>query len=141
MAFLEEEDYSVLVRSEIKELLLEDFSDSKLSAAEDMGISQVKNYLSGKYNTDEIFSKTADERNGHIVMIVLDCTLYHLYTSSIPKRMPEIRSVRYQDAIDWLKMAAEGKVLADLPKIKDEDGNSMGGIRFSSKYEKSNQRW
>lgn len=141
MAFLTENDYSVLVRTEIKDILLENYSDTKLKSAEQMATSQVKNYLSGRYDTTKIFSATDDDRNSHIVMIVLDCALYHLYTSTVPKRMPDIRSQRYQDAIDWLKLVATGDAKADLPIKTDGNGNELQGIKISSKYPKSNQRW
>lgn len=141
MSFLTENDYSVLVRNEIKEILLENYTDAKLLAAEQMAIAQVKNYLAGRYDVKEIFSAIDEERNSHIVMITLDCTLYHLYTSTIPKRMPEIRSLRYQDAIDWLKMIANGDASADLPSVKDDEGNTLPMIKITSKYPPSNQRW
>ncbi|SHK69609.1 phage protein Gp36 family protein [Epilithonimonas mollis] len=141
MAFLKDEDYSVLVRTEIKDILLENYSDTKLKSAEQMATSQVKNYLSGKYDVAAIFSAQDDERNSHIIMIVLDCALYHLYTSTVPKRMPDIRSQRYQDAIDWLKLVATGEATADLPIKTDGNGNKLQGIKISSKYPASNQRW
>lgn len=138
--FITDDDYSVLVRTEIKNILLENYSETKIKAAEQMGISQVKNYLSGKYDVEKIFSKTGDERNSHIVMIVLDCSLYHLYTP-YPRKMPEIRAQRYQDAIDWLKLAAKGENTADLPPVTDGSGNSMIGIKITSKYPAENNRW
>jgi len=138
--FITDDDYSVLVRTEIKNILLENYSETKIKAAEQMGISQVKNYLSGKYDVEKIFSKTGDERNSHIVMIVLDCSLYHLYTP-IPRKMPDIRAQRYQDAIDWLKLAAKGENTADLPPLTDDSGNSMIGIKISSKYPSEINRW
>ncbi len=141
MAFITDDDYSVLIRNEIKDLLLEEYSETKLRSAEQMGISQVKNYLSGKYDVAKVFGATGEERNAHIVMIVIDCTLYHLYTATVPRKMPEIRSQRYQDAIDWLKLVAEGEAVADLPKITDEKGEELIGMKITSKYEPSNQRW
>ncbi|WP_066435543.1 phage protein Gp36 family protein [Chryseobacterium sp. CCH4-E10] len=138
--FITDDDYSVLVREEIKDILLENYSETKLRAAEQMAIDQVKNYLSGKYDTGEIFSRTGDARNSHIVMITLDCALYHLYTP-IPRKMPETRAQRYQDAIDWLKLVAKGEGTADLPKIKNESGETLSGIRFTSKYTAENNRW
>lgn len=141
MAFLTEDDYSVLVRTEVKDILLDNYTDTKLKSAEQMAIHQVKNYLAGRYNVDLIFSAEGENRNSHIVMIVLDCTLYHLYTSTVPKRMPEIRSLRYQDAIDWLKLAATGDAAADLPPATDEDGNTLQGIRISSRYPITNNKW
>ena len=93
--FITNEDYSVLIRNEIKDLLLENYSESRLRASEQMAVSQIKNYLSGRYDVAQIFSKEGEERNSHIVMLTIDCALYHLYTATIPRKMPEIRSQRY----------------------------------------------
>ncbi len=139
--FLTQEDYTALIRNEIKDILLENYSESKLQAAEQMAIQQVKNYLSGRYNIDAIFKATDNERNAHIVMVVLDCALYHLYTSTVPKRMPDIRSQRYQDAIDWLKMVGKGEIAADLPLKQNEQGEELLGVKIKSKYPPSNNKW
>lgn len=139
--FLQEDDYSALIREEIKSILQEGYSSSKMSAAEQMGIQQVKNYLAGKYDVQLIFEQEGDYRNSHVVMITIDCVLYHLYTSIIPDRMPTIRSERYQDALDWLRMVANGETMADLPKLKDEQGQSLTGFKFTSKYKRNNHKW
>nr|DAU65027.1 MAG TPA: head to tail adaptor [Caudoviricetes sp.] len=139
--FLTTEDYTALIRNEIKDILLENYSEAKLRVAQQMAIDQVKNYLSGRYDVAEIFSKEGTERNAHIVMLTLDCTLYHLYTSTVPKRMPEIRSVRYQDAIDWLKAVGSGEISANLPLIKSQDGQQLLGIKIQSKYALSSNKW
>ena len=139
--FLNTEDYTALIRNEIKDILLENYSEAKLHIAQQMAIDQVKNYLSGRYDVAEIFSKEGTERNAHIVMLTLDCTLYHLYTSTVPKRMPEIRSVRYQDAIDWLKAVGSGEISANLPLIKSQDGQHLIGVKIQSKYKASSNKW
>lgn len=139
--FLTTEDYTALIRNEIKDILLENYSEAKLRVAQQMAIDQVKNYLSGRYDVAEIFSKEGTERNAHIVMLTLDCTLYHLYTSTVPKRMPEIRSVRYQDAIDWLKAVGSSEISANLPLIKSQDGQQLLGIKIQSKYAPSSNKW
>lgn len=139
--FLTEEDYTALIRNEIKDILLENYSVSKMQIAEQMAIQQVKNYLSGRYDTEKIFSATDNRRNAHIVMVVLDCTLYHLYTSTVPKRMPDIRSQRYQDAIDWLKMVGKGEISADLPLKQNQQGEKLLGMKIASKYPKNNNKW
>ena len=139
--FITNEDYSVLIRNEIKDLLLENYSESRLRASEQMAVSQIKNYLSGRYDVEQIFSKEGEERNSHIVMLTIDCALYHLYTATIPRKIPEIRSQRYQDAIDWLKLVAEGKANADLPKPKSDKGEEYLGLKVSSKYELNNNKW
>lgn len=139
--FLTTEDYTALIRNEIKDILLENYSEVKLHIAQQMAIDQVKNYLSGRYDVAEIFSKEGTERNAHIVMLTLDCTLYHLYTSTVPKRMPEIRSVRYQDAIDWLKAVGSGEISANLPLIKSQEGQHLIGVKIQSKYKASSNKW
>lgn len=141
MAFITEDDYTVLIRDEIKNILLENYSVTKLKTAENMGISQVRKRLAGRYDVDKIFSEVGDDRDSYIVMITLDCALYHLYTATVPNKIPTIRAERYQDAIDWLKSVAKGEEDTDLPKIKDETGNDLNGIRITSKYLPSNQRW
>ncbi|MFS1522130.1 phage protein Gp36 family protein [Flavobacterium covae] len=141
MGFILEEDYSVLIRNEIKDILLENYSPQKLSIAQDMAISQIKNYLSGKFDVATIFKAQGMDRNPHLVMVVIDCTLYHLYTSINPKKITEIRSQRYQDAIDWLKEVAKGEITPDLPKLTDANNQIMTGFKISSKNKPSNHRW
>ena len=141
MPFITDEDYTVLIRDEIKDILLEEYSDSKLRISEQFAISQIENYLNGRYDTDLIFEAEGIERNSHIVMLTIDCVLYHLYTSNQSKQMPSIRANRYQDAIDWLKMVGTGQATAKLPKIKNESGEELQGIKITSKYSATNQRW
>lgn len=141
MPFITEEDYTVLIRTEIKNILLENYSPGKLKTAENMGIAQVKKRLAGRYDIAKIFSAVGDDRDNYIVMITLDCALYHLYTATVPNKIPTIRAERYQDALDWLKSVAKGEEDTDLPKIKDDSGNDLNGIIINSKYPASNHRW
>lgn len=142
MSFINAEDYTSLIRNEVKNILLENYSETKLKGAEQMAIAQAKNYLAGKYDVNLIFSETGDNRNSHILMLVIDCTLYHLYTSTVPDKMPDSRANRYQDAIDWLKAEKKAAdISADLPKKKNEKGEILQGIKIKSKYKPSNQRW
>lgn len=138
MAFITEQDYSAVIRDEVKNILIEDNGLTKLSSAEDMAIAQVKNYLSGTYDTSAIFGATGTDRNSHIVMIVIDCTLYHLYTSIAPDQIPKIRSERYGDAIDWLKSIANGDISADLPSKQSGD---ISTLKITSKYNPKQNKW
>jgi phage gp36-like protein len=75
-------------------------------------------------------------------MITIDCALYHLYCSIAPNKIPEHRSNRYQDVMEWLKMMAEGKGYADLPLIKDEStGEVKDNFRLSSNNTFTNNKW
>ena len=106
-----------------------------------MGIAQVKKRLAGRYDVAKIFSATGDDRDSYIVMIKIDCALYYLYTATVPNKIPTIRAERYQDALDWLKSVARGEEDTDLPPIIDEEGNELLGIKITSKYPPSNNRW
>lgn len=150
--FIKDTDYAVLIRTEIKNILLENYSETKLFSAEQMAISQIKNYLAGRYDVGLIFtpllepidddSEQIDTRNAYIVMITIDCALYHLYCSIAPNKIPEHRNNRYQDVIEWLKLMAEGKGYADLPLIKDETtGEVKDNFRLSSNNKASNNKW
>ncbi len=143
--FLTHNDYTTLVRDEIKQMLTEDYQ-SKLYAAENMAIAQIKNYLAGKYDVEVIFTgynplPSPDPRDPFIVMITVDCSLYHLYSSVAPNLIPEHRAQRYQDALDWLKSVAKNEVIADLPLLKDAEGNVKAELRIGSKYKPENHRW
>jgi phage gp36-like protein len=144
--FLQDTDYAVLIRNEIKSILLENYSETKLHSAELMAIAQIKNYLAGRYDVALIFAaaihgEQIDNRNAYIVMITIDCALYHLYCSIAPNKIPEHRSNRYQDVIEWLKMMAQAKGNADLPMIKNEAGESKDNFSLSSKNSFTNNKW
>lgn len=152
--FLKDTDYAVLIRNEIKNILLENYSETKLFSAEEMAIAQIKNYLAGRYDVAAIFTpmlepavgdnpgEQIDTRNAFIVMMVIDCALYHLYCSIAPNKIPEHRSNRYQDALDWLKSMLEPNKKADLPLIKDENtGEVKDSFRLSSKNTFTNNKW
>lgn len=139
--FLTDTDYDVLIRTEIRSILLENYAETKLLTAEQMAISQIKNYLAGRYNVGLIFSAESESRNHFIVMISIDCTLYHLYSSLAPNKIPEHRSQRYADALEWLKLMAEGKTTADLPLLVDEDGEIKTDVRITSRYKPQSHKW
>ena len=129
-----------MIRDEIKDVLLSNYSETKLSTAENMAIAQIKNYLSGRYNTDAIFDPLGN-RNAHIVMITIDCTLYHLYSSCAPNRIPEHRAARYQDALNWLKDVSRGTNKTDLPVLTDENGDRSYPFIIRSERKNENNRW
>lgn len=148
--FLKNSDYSALIRNEIKAILINATEGNKLLVAEMMGVEQVRNFLVGNYDVEAIFPEnneafdlnefltdppadpTADTRNYYIVMLCLDCTLYHLYSSLAPNRIPEHRSQRYEDALKWLMPVSKGQSVANLPRLKDADGVDQGSFRLGT---------
>ena len=143
--FIHDSDYPTLIRDEIRTVLLENYTDQKLLLAEKMGVSQVKHHLA-KYDVATIFKTyetlpDPDPRDHYMVMISIDCALYHLYSSLAPDSVPNHRSERYQDALNWLQSVHKGEMKADLPIKKDESGHIQSDIKIGSKHKPCNYRW
>ena len=137
--FIEESDYEVQVRQEIMSILDPSAANSAIEMAERMAIDQIKSYLSGRYDVEAIFSATGEERNHLLLMIAIDIALYHLWSKRAPRKIPELRAQRYQDAIDWLKAVGEGTMTTDLPQLQGDD--FFGSFKISSKYQPNDNKF
>lgn len=130
--FINESDYDVQVRQEILSLLDTSEGNANLCTAERMAIDQIKQYIGGRYDCDTIFSATGENRDMFIVMITIDIALYHLWSKRAPRKIPELRAQRYQDALDWLKGVGDGTLKSDLPQL---DGDSFKSeVSIVSRY-------
>lgn len=134
--FILQTDYAMQIKQEIIKLLTETewYQSAKLVRAENTAIAQIKNRISKRYDCDQIFAGftegETDTRDQWIVTITIDITLYHLYSQTGMKDVPEHRSNRYQDAIDWLKDVGNGTSYANLPVITDGDGEEYSDVRM-----------
>ena len=137
--FIEESDYEVQVRQEIMSILDPSAANSAIEMAEHMAIDQIKSYLSGRYDVETIFSATGEKRNHFLLMIAIDIALYHLWSKRAPRKIPELRSERYQDALNWLKAVGEGTMTTDLPQLQGDD--FFGNCIISSKYQPNENRF
>jgi phage gp36-like protein len=79
-------------------------------------------------------------RNSFIMMMLADCTIYHLHSGHASRLIPEERKNRYQDVLDWLKLAGKGEIDADLPQLAIDDAEATSDIRYNS-HELEDQRW
>ncbi len=132
--FIQESDYEVQVRQEIKSLLTNDNANT-LAVAERMAQDQIRGYLGGRYNMDLVFSKEGDRRDFYLLMIAIDLALYHLWSKRSPRNTPEIRKTRYNDAIEWLTNAGNGNTPTSLPAAEiTEDNSKPVEISITSRY-------
>lgn len=145
--FISQDDYSMQVKTEIIRLLTantgEWFNSTKLVRAENTATAQIRNRIGKRYDCDQIFTPAGetDERDQFIVTITIDITLYHLYSQTGAKDVPEHRSQRYQDAIDWLKDVGNGETTADLPELTDKDtGEVYSEFKLNSRTPE-NHKW
>lgn len=149
--FIQQSDYDMQIKQEIIRLLTQqDFYNSvKLIRSEQTAIAQIKNRIGKRYDCSLIFQpllppagngEQIDNRDQWIVTITIDIALYHLYSQTGMKDIPEHRANRYQDAIDWLKDVGNGNTPADLPPIYNEDGEEYGDVIINSR-KPENHRW
>ena len=112
------------------------YISAKLVRAEQTAIAQIKNRIGKRYDCATIFAPSTDpveggdSRDQWIVTITIDIALYHLYSQTGMKDLPEHRAARYQDAIDWLKDVGNGTTTADLPVIIDAAGDEYSEVRI-----------
>jgi Protein of unknown function (DUF1320). len=147
--FIQQTDYAVQIRPEIiKQLTSNDeqwYNSAALIRAENTAISQIKNRIGKRYDCAQIFGATTegdtDSRDQWIVTVTIDLTLYLLYSKTGSKDIPEHRSQRFQDALDWLKDVSNGSTLADLPEMIDETtGEEYSEFRLNSRTP-NNHKW
>lgn len=81
------------------------------------------------------FWAPGDTRNQQLVTYLLDISLYHLHSRITPRNVPEIRQIRYESAIKWLKMAGKGDVTAGMIKFQPAQGKT---IRFGGNIKNNN---
>lgn len=106
--FITIDDYKSTMHLDILNPMVRN-DEQAIEDAEVMAIEEVKGYLSGRYNVDEIFSATGNDRNAFIVMVVKDLAIYHLSCLHNPQKFSQIRQTRYEQAIDKLERIQSGK--------------------------------
>lgn len=62
-----------------------------------------------------------DPRHELLVMYASDMLVYHLHSSVNPRKMPELRKERYNEAIGWLEDIADKNDDPDFPDNEDLD--------------------
>lgn len=152
MRFLKNTDYEVQVRTEIRRLIDgfqpgddESLPPARLLQAESAAVQQMRNYLADRYDVPAIFREDEaepgepDTRNLHIVLTAVDLVLYHLYSQTGARDVPEHRKNRYEDALDWLRSAGRGEIGADLPPRPDSP-DIVADLRFWSRPPE-NHKW
>ena len=137
--FIKDTDFEVQVRQEILSLLDGSDEHSTVALACRMATDQITQYIGGKYDCAAIFAAEGDNRDHFIVMITIDILLYHLWAKRAPRKIPEYRATRYQDALDWLKAVGSGELQSALPQL-DAD-NYIGSVCVKSKYQPNNHKY
>lgn len=127
--FIIPSDYDASIHREILDSLTRSDSASQdvqiIEICEDRAIAEMKGYLNKSYDVEAIFSATGNDRNQLILMMAIDIAVYHIYCQHNPYKMSEIRKVRYDRAIEWLKGVMKGDItIADAPRLPIEEASN-----------------
>ena len=129
--FLSQSDYMAQIQPEIKQAVAGD--QSIWSASELQAEEEITGYLRNRFKVAEIFNQVGTARNARIVMLMVDVVLYHIHSRVAPRNIPEIREVRYEQAIEWLKAVNKGTIVPDLPMLDDTvNGGSLSELKLGS---------
>jgi phage gp36-like protein len=130
-------DYDQLIQAEIKSAISSDplvWNTAQLQAE-----TEVTSYLRGRYDVATAMALTGTARNAHLVMLCIDIALYHTHSRISPRNIPELRALRYEQAIDWLKAVAKGDLIADLPVLQTPAGEQIIPTKFGSNKKLSHE--
>ena len=134
MVYLTIDDYKAQIKDDILTRILEGDDNLRLDA-EKKAVAQAQSRLNVRYDVQNIFNKTGEDRNYELVMYLVDMSLYHIHSRINPGQVPELRMNRYQDAMDWLKNVGAGDWNPGFPGKgdADEDGRDDGeGVQWGS---------
>jgi phage gp36-like protein len=129
--FLTPDDYGPLINDNILAQIISN-NQGVLLEAEQMAQAEMESYLSARFDTDQIFSQTDADRHKAVVMYLVDITLYHLHSRITPRNIPQLRTDRYNAALHWLNMVADGRLAPKLPLAKDDNNEVQDRLRWGS---------
>ena len=110
--FISKEDFDATVHRDILEAITRQ-DDAVVEICTDRAISEMRCYLSGRYDCDAVFSATGKERNQLVLMMLTDIAVYHLFCLHNPQKLSQMRKDRYERAVEWLKAVRRGDISVD----------------------------
>jgi hypothetical protein len=127
--------HNAALQSGNDQLVLNIFPDDTVNGPSAWGNGVAFSIAPGTLPTDATKWTQGDNRNPQLVNYCIDIALYHIHSRIAPRNIPELRVVRYTQAIEWLQMAGQGKITADLPLIQPRSG---GRIRHGGEIKRVN---
>jgi hypothetical protein len=111
------------------------FPDDNQNGTTYWGTGTTYSVSAGTLPTNTAKWTKGDSRSVQIVQKVVDICLYHLHSRIAPRNIPALRDNRYKMAIEWLQMAGQGQITADIPLLQTK---TDGGIRWGSQVKRIN---
>ena len=118
--FINPEDYDASIHREILDALVR--SDGAIvEICEDRAVSEMRGYLSARYDVDALFAAKGADRHPLVLMMAIDIAVYHLFCIHNPQKMSQIRVDRYDRAVEWLKQVSRRQVTIDGAPLLPDD--------------------
>jgi hypothetical protein len=109
------------------------YNDASTSGEEDyMYVCKVDSI--GNLPTDTDFWEKRDVRNYHMTRLVVDIVIFDLYSRISPKDVPELRGIRYDEAIKQLKNYMKGTNASQLPTLSSTTFRPLEDTRPVNDY-------
>lgn len=137
MKFLELDDFAISIRQEFLNGLL-DNNLAILDRIEMIAIKEASSYLRPTFDIATIFSKKGNERDEFLVKLLVDMSIYHLSSQKNAQMIPKMRIDNYDYAITFFKDLRDGIIDAELPRKKDEEGETERTFYFGSQIKRDN---
>ena len=137
MDFLTSDDFKKQIKDQFLEQITEQDS-TLLDRSEIAAIEEMCSYLSQRYDVEEIFSQSGDDRNPLIIQYLVDIMLYHLHSRITPRNVPQIRIDRYNTSLVWLDKVNEGVLNPALPHKNDPETGQKVPFRFGGPEKQGN---
>jgi phage gp36-like protein len=110
--FINISDYDARIHREILDALVRN-DETVIEIIEDQSIALMRSYLNTRYDCNAIFSAVGDQRNGLILMLALDITVYNIFCIHNPQKISQVTKDRYERALEWLKQVNKGQANID----------------------------
>lgn len=117
MNYIDLNDVYLLIQPTQVTQLIGNSGSTNMDLAVDIALAEVKSYLIQKYDINAEYALTGNSRSLQIRMAVVDVALFILHSRIAPSNVPELRKLRYEQTISWLKGVARGSVTPELQEI------------------------
>lgn len=131
MIYLVESDFESQIKLDILDKITQN-NASIVYDAERKTIAEMDAYLRTRYDVAQVWNKSGEDRNALLVMYGVDIFLYHIHSRLNPRQIPDIRGIRYDAAIAFLKDVAKSIISLDLPYYTGEQEKQNVNFRYGS---------
>lgn len=127
MPFIELTDFPASIHTDIRDALTKG-DNTVITDNIDRTIDEMKAYLNGRYDTANIFNKTANDRNKYILRLALSITIYYIFLVHNPRKITQVIVDEYERAIETLQDIKLGNLNPEgLPLPAETDPPTTSG--------------